>query len=48
MMIDLKQMCKVYDRRVSLALIPFYMERIDFLADEISQKEVDGASKKDI
>ena len=48
MMIDLKQMCKVYDRRVSLALIPFYMERIDFLADEIHQKEVDGASKKDI
>lgn len=48
MMINLKQMCKVYDRRVSLALIPFYMERIDFLAEEINQKEVDGASKKDI
>ena len=48
MMINLKQMCKVYDRRVSLALIPFFMERIDFLAEEINQKEVDGASKKDI
>ena len=47
-MINLKQMCKVYDRRVSLALIPFFMERIDFLAEEINQKEVDGASKKDI
>lgn len=48
MMIDLKQMCKVYDRRVSLALIPFYMDRIEFLNDELDQKMQDNAPPKDI
>jgi hypothetical protein len=49
MMIDLKQLCKVYDRRVSLTLIPFYMDRKSFLSDEIYNKQNDGiASKKDI
>ena len=41
-------MCKVYDRRVSLALIPFYMDRIDFLKEEIMNKQASGASKKDM
>ena len=42
-------MCKVYDRRVSLALIPFYMERIEFLANEIETKmESESTPKKDI
>jgi hypothetical protein len=41
-------MCKVYDRRVSLALIPFYMDRIEFLKEEISNKMSSGAPKKDI
>ena len=32
---DLKYKCKLYDRRVSLALIPFLKERIEYLRDEI-------------
>jgi hypothetical protein len=34
-MIDLKLMCKNYDRRVSLALIPFYKDRLDYINQEI-------------
>ena len=34
-MMDLKYKCKLYDRRVSLALIPFLKERIEYLRDEI-------------
>lgn len=31
MMTDLKLQCKNYDRRVSLALIPFYKDRIEYI-----------------
>ena len=31
MMMELKHLCKTYDRRVSLALIPFYMDKIEFI-----------------
>lgn len=37
--VDLKHMCKSYDRRVSLALIPFYMERLEYLKGEIDTQE---------
>ena len=39
MVMDLKNMCKLYDRRVQQALIPFYIERIDYLNDEIDKAE---------
>lgn len=49
MMIDLKQLCKVYDRRVSLALIPFYKDRIEFLNEEIYNKQSnEDTPKKDV
>jgi hypothetical protein len=38
MMIDLKFMCKEYDRRCYLALLPFYMDRLDFLRSELEHK----------
>lgn len=33
-MLDLKHLCKQYDRRTSLALIPFYQYRLDYLEEE--------------
>lgn len=33
--LELKHKCKLYDRRVSLALIPFYMQKIDFLESQL-------------
>ena len=42
-------MCKVYDRRVSLALIPFYMERLEYLKEEIRTQEAsDKNTTKDL
>ena len=38
MVTDLKIRCKNYDRRVSLALIPFYKERLDYISNELSKK----------
>ena len=38
-MIDLKHLNKIYDRRVSLALIPFYQERIEYVQSERDQKK---------
>ena len=37
-MIDLKHLNKIYDRRVSLALIPFYTERIEYVMAERDNK----------
>jgi hypothetical protein len=34
-MLQLRHLCKLYDRRVSLALIPFYMEKLEFLGEQI-------------
>ena len=39
MMIDLKHKCKIYDRRVQQALIPFYIERVGYLGEQIRQLE---------
>lgn len=33
MMLKLKNLCKIYDRRVSLALIPFLMEKEEYLKE---------------
>ena len=33
-MLDLKHLCKLYDRRTSLALIPFYQYRLEYLQEE--------------
>ena len=41
-MLDLKHICKLYDRRVALALIPFYQYRLEYLANEISDKKNSG------
>jgi len=45
-MLDLKNLCKDYDRRVGLALIPFYMERLDYLEEEIANKANDPEADK--
>jgi hypothetical protein len=37
MMIDLKFLCKDYDRRCDMALLPFYMDRLEFLRDELAK-----------
>jgi len=34
MAIDLKDLYKDYERRTSLAMIPFYMERLKFIEDQ--------------
>lgn len=33
-MLDLRHLCKMYDRRTSLALIPFYQYRLEYLQEE--------------
>jgi len=38
-MLQLKWLCKNYDRRVGLALIPFYLDRIDFIEEQIHNKQ---------
>jgi len=40
-MLELKNLCKLYDRRVSLALIPFYIEKKEFIEERIAKKEED-------
>lgn len=45
-MIDLKHKCKVYDRRVQQALIPFYIQRIEYLNDQIEESESDAVNGK--
>ena len=39
LMLELRRMCKLYDRRVSLALIPFFRARLDYLNREGASKE---------
>ena len=48
-MVDLKHLCKIYDRRVSLALIPFYHDRIEHLEEllETRRREAPATNKKD-
>ena len=48
-MVDLKHLCKIYDRRVSLALIPFYQDRIEHLRAtlETRQREAPATNNKD-
>jgi len=38
-MLEIKHLCKDYDRRVSQALIPFLMERIESIEKEIKEKK---------
>lgn len=50
-MMELKQLCKKYDRRVSLMYIPFYNERINHIKrekDEIERKPAQQSEKKDL
>lgn len=37
--IELRELYKEYERRTSLAMIPFYMERLRFIEDEQYQKQ---------
>ena len=51
LMLDLKHLCKDYDRRVGQALIPFLMERIENVEMELKKKksqDVRDRFKKDI
>jgi hypothetical protein len=41
-------MCKAYDSRVNLALLPFYLEKISFIKEELTKKRAEGAPKKEI
>jgi hypothetical protein len=38
MMIDLKFLCKKYDRQVAMALLPYYMDRLEYLQGELEEK----------
>lgn len=42
MMVELKFLCKDYDRRCDMALLPFYMDRLEFLRDELDNKQEKG------
>lgn len=42
--IELKELFKEWERRTSLALIPFYMERLRFMEDEQYKREREGAN----
>lgn len=42
MMVDLKFLCKEYDRRCDMALLPFYMDRLEFLREELHNKQQSG------
>lgn len=48
MVLRLKHLCKLYDRRVGLALIPFLIEKKEFLRDTIKAKREDQESEQDI
>ena len=45
-MIDLKFLCKKYDRQVAMALLPYYMDRLEFLQAEIEEKHADAKTSK--
>jgi hypothetical protein len=40
--LELKELYKDWERRTSLALIPFYMERLKFMEDERYKRSHDG------
>ena len=44
-MVNLKFLCKEYDRRCYLALLPFYMDRLDFLRGELQHKQNENEMK---
>lgn len=48
MVLQLKHLCKLYDRRVSLALIPFLQEKRTFLREEIEEKRANQENQNDI
>ena len=39
---ELKHLCKLYDRRVQYALIPFYLNKIEALDEDIDNKRGQG------
>jgi methylase of polypeptide subunit release factors len=41
--LELKELFKEWERRTSLALIPFYMERLKFMEDERYKRARDGS-----
>lgn len=47
---ELKDMFKEYETRTSLAMIPFYKERLEFIKSEIEEKGADNlaATKEEI
>jgi len=48
LVIRLKHWCKLYDRRVSLALLPFYRARLEYLSRERASKEAIAIVEKDL
>jgi hypothetical protein len=40
--LELKEYYKEWERRTSLALIPFYMERLKFMQDEQMRRHREG------
>ena len=48
LVIRLKHLCKLYDRRVSLALLPFYRARLEYLSRERASKEAIATVNKDL
>lgn len=48
LMVELKRMCKLYDRRVSLALIPFYRARLEYLQTQGAPAEAIASVRREL
>jgi hypothetical protein len=44
MSLELREMFREWERRTSLALIPFYMERLKFMEDEQYKRHREGGN----
>lgn len=44
MALELKELYKEWERRTSLALIPFYDERLKFMRDELYNRHREGGN----
>ena len=47
-MLELKHICKLYDRRVALCLIPFYQDRIDYLQTQLDKTDIQATKEREM
>mmetsp|Transcript_37280 Transcript_37280/g.57179 ORF Transcript_37280/g.57179 Transcript_37280/m.57179 type:complete len:234 (+) Transcript_37280:560-1261(+) len=48
LVMELKAMCKAYDKRTSLALIPFYVEKLKQLDSQIREKSQQAETEREV